>query len=61
MLIAEDAAAYLGLATQTLAKMRLSGDSPPYFKVGRRVLYDRIELEAWLAQRKRKSTSDSLI
>lgn len=59
MLIAEDAAAYLGLATQTLAKLRLSGDSPPYFKVGRRVLYERDELDAWLAQRKRRSTSDT--
>jgi len=58
MLIAEDAAAYLGLATQTLAKLRLSGDSPPYFKVGRRVLYDRDELNAWLAARRRRSTSD---
>ncbi|MHB0978149.1 MAG: type IV secretion system DNA-binding domain-containing protein [Minisyncoccota bacterium] len=58
MLIAEDAAEYLGLATQTLAKLRLSGDSPPYFKVGRRVLYDRDELNAWLALRRRRSTSD---
>ena len=59
MLIAEDAGQYMGLATRTLAKMRLSGDSPPYFKVGRRVLYERDELVAWLAQRKRRSTSDS--
>ena len=59
MLIAEDAAEYLGLATQTLAKMRWSGDSPPFFKVGRRVLYEKEELDAWLAQRKRTSTSDS--
>ena len=58
MLIAEDAAEYLGLATQTLAKMRWSGDSPPFFKVGRRVLYERDELDAWLAERKRTSTSD---
>ena len=50
MLIAEDAAEYLGLATQTLAKMRWSGDSPPFFKVGRRVLYERDELDAWLAE-----------
>ena len=59
MLIAEDAAEYLGLAMQTLAKMRWSGDSPPFFKVGRRVLYERDELDAWLAQRKRTSTSDT--
>jgi excisionase family DNA binding protein len=59
MLIAEDAAKYLGLAPQTLAKLRWSGDSPPYFKVGRRVLYERDELDAWLEQRKRRSTSDT--
>lgn len=59
MLIAEEAAEYLGLATQTLAKLRLSGDSPPYFKVGRRVLYERDELDAWLALRRRRSTSDT--
>lgn len=58
MLIAEDAAVYLGLGRQALAKMRLTGDSPPFFKVGRRVLYDRDELDAWLATRKRRSTSD---
>ena len=59
MLITEDAAAYLGLSVQALAKMRWSGDSPAFFKVGRRVLYDRDELETWLAKRKRRSTSDA--
>jgi predicted DNA-binding transcriptional regulator AlpA len=59
MLIAKDAAAYLGVAQQTLAKMRWSGDSPPYFKVGRQVVYDRSDLDAWLALRKRRSTSDA--
>jgi predicted DNA-binding transcriptional regulator AlpA len=58
MLLTRDAAAYIGLAQQTLAKMRWSGDSPPYFKVGRQVVYDRADLDAWLAERKRRSTSD---
>ena len=58
MFIAEDAATYLGLAVQTLAKLRWNGDSPPDCKVGRRVLYDREELDAWLNDRKRRSTSD---
>lgn len=58
MLIAEDAATYLGLGQQSLAKMRLTGDSPPYHKVGRRVLYDPVDLDVWLAERKRKHTSD---
>jgi predicted DNA-binding transcriptional regulator AlpA len=58
MLIARDAAAYVGLATQTLAKLRVTGDSPPYYKVGRQVLYDRDDLDAWLNSRRGRSTSD---
>jgi hypothetical protein len=48
---------YLGMATQTLAKLRWSGDSPPFFKIGRRVLYDQTDLATWLDARKRRSTS----
>jgi predicted DNA-binding transcriptional regulator AlpA len=59
MLAAKDAAVHIGLAPQTLAKMRLEGSSPPYFKVGRRVLYKREELDAWLALKRRRSTSDA--
>ncbi len=54
-----EAAVFLGLAVQTLAKMRVSGESPPFYKLGRQVLYDRAELEDWIAARKRRSTSDS--
>jgi predicted DNA-binding transcriptional regulator AlpA len=54
------AAGYLGLSTSTLAKMRLRGDGPPYSKVGSRiVVYDRADLETWLAGRKRYSTSEA--
>jgi predicted DNA-binding transcriptional regulator AlpA len=56
---AREAAAYLGLAPQTLAKMRVAGSSPPYHKVGRLVVYNPSELDAWLAARQRRSTSDS--
>jgi excisionase family DNA binding protein len=55
----EAAAEYLGLAVQTLAKMRVSGESPPFYKLGRQVLYYRTELDDWVAARKRRSTSDS--
>lgn len=55
----EAAAEYLGLAVQTLAKMRVSGESPPFYKLGRQVLYDRMELEDWVSTRKRRSTSDA--
>lgn len=52
--------AVLGIATQTLAKLRWSGDLPPFYKVGRRVLYERNDLECWLMLKRRRSTSDSV-
>ena len=59
---APHAAKYLGLAPSTLAKMRLRGDGPRYYKAGARiVLYDVSDLEAWLSERSRKSTSDPFV
>ena len=50
------------LATQRqdlLEKARLAGTSPPYLKIGSRVMYDESELEAWLAEQPRfRSTAD---
>lgn len=53
-----EAAEYLRMAPQTLAKMRCEGTSPPFIKLGRRVLYDLAEIDQWLDQRRRRSTSD---
>ena len=58
LLDSDGAAAYLHLARQTLAKMRVSGTGPSYYKVGRRILYDRMELDGWLDTRRRRSTSN---
>lgn len=58
-LTAKDAASLMGLATQTLAKYRVTGESPPHHKIGRKIVYDREQLEAWMAERRRRSTSDS--
>ena len=55
---AHEAAGYLGLSTSTLAKLRLTGEGPRYINLGRRVLYDVADLDAWVATRKRTSTSD---
>lgn len=57
ILIARDAAQYLGLAPQTLAKLRWAGTSPPFYKLGRHVVYDRADLDRWLSARRRRSTS----
>ena len=41
------------------AKRRVYGGGPPFFKVGKRVLYDPADVEIWLASRRRVSTSES--
>lgn len=57
-----DAASYLGLSRSTLAKMRMTGEGPPYSKAGRRiVVYDQQRLDDWLAIRLHRSTSDQRI
>jgi predicted DNA-binding transcriptional regulator AlpA len=54
-----DLAAYLALAESTVTKMRLTGDGPPFVKVGpRAVAYRMADVDAWLAARVRRSTSD---
>lgn len=52
------AAKYLGLAPATLETLRSRGGGPPFVKLGRRVVYRREDLDAWLQERVRKSTSD---
>jgi len=54
----KEVAVYLGLSVSTLNKMRLSINGPRYLKLGRRVLYDLRDLEAWAAERKRNHTSE---
>ena len=54
------AAAWVGLSPRTLARMRVTGDGPPYAKWGRRVIYDRFDLDDWVARRKRRFTGESI-
>jgi predicted DNA-binding transcriptional regulator AlpA len=54
------AADYLGLKPSTLAKMRVRGDGPRYAKLGRKiVVYETDDLDQWIEERKRSSTSES--
>lgn len=53
------AAEYLGLSPATLAKMRCRGGGPCYFSLGRKVLYERATLDAWLEERRARNTSDA--
>ncbi|WP_298169327.1 helix-turn-helix domain-containing protein [Novosphingobium sp.] len=57
------AAEYLGLSTPTLERMRLHGNGPQFAKMspGPRgpVRYRRADLDAWVATRLVKSTSEA--
>lgn len=52
------AAAYLGLAKNTLEKMRLYGGGPRFSKYGRAVRYSVDELDAWIEKNSAASTSE---
>ena len=59
MLRVTEAATFLGLSASFLNKLRCSGGGPAFRKIGRAVLYDPADLENWLADRRRVSTSDT--
>ena len=44
-----DAASFLGITQRTLQDWRLNRRGPAYIKLGRRVAYDREDLEQFLA------------
>mgnify|MGYP000902574683 CR=1 FL=1 len=53
------AAEYLGLSVSTLAKRAITGNSPLMRKLGRRVVYLKSDLDAWLDAHQRRSTSET--
>jgi excisionase family DNA binding protein len=53
-----EAARYTGLSEAFLNRLRSVGGGCPFYKVGTRVLYNRADLDCWLASRKRASTAD---
>ena len=42
-----------------LEKKRVSGDGPPFIRLGRIIVYDSRDLDVWLASRRRSSTSET--
>ena len=61
MMSAPEAASYCGSSASTFAKLRLYGGGPVFLKLGRRVVYNPVDLDAWLASRRRTSTSDGAL
>lgn len=53
-----DAAVHLGLSPRTLEKHRCYGTGPIYRKLGGRIVYAIIDLDAWAEIGRRTSTSD---
>ena len=45
-----EAASYLDMREQTLARWRMLGEGPSYAKVGRSVSYSQQQLDEWLAR-----------
>lgn len=47
-----------GLSESRLAKLRLYGGGPKFIKLGRSIIYDSDDVDAWLNSLKRGSTSE---
>ena len=54
-----EAADYCGLTKSTFDKYRITGEGPVFVKRGRAVIYDLTDLDNWMEEGKRRSTSQS--
>lgn len=54
------AAVYIGTSLSWLDKSRLRGDGPVYLQIGGRIIYDTTDLDRFMAERRRRSTSEVL-
>jgi excisionase family DNA binding protein len=59
MLRTREAAEYTGLAKSTLEKHRVRGTGCRFIRIGRVVIYDPDDLDAWLTAHLRNSTAES--
>jgi hypothetical protein len=60
LLSTREGAEYLNLGESTLEKDRITGRlGIPYVKLGKRVAYDPVMLDEWIAKRRRTSTSQA--
>jgi hypothetical protein len=51
-----EAAKYCGSSESTFKKLRLFGGGPVWIRIGRHVVYDPADLDAWLAANRRTHT-----
>ena len=59
LLTTPEAAERLGVSASYLNRLRVTGEGPPFVKLGTRVTYDPADLAAWIEARKRRSTSEA--
>jgi predicted DNA-binding transcriptional regulator AlpA len=60
LLTTPEAARFLHLSCRTLERLRLEGSGPRYCKLRRSVRYRQADLESWLADSARHSTSEAV-
>jgi predicted DNA-binding transcriptional regulator AlpA len=58
LLTVVETAAYVSLSASTLNRLRVSGGGPRYAKLAGKVLYDVRDLDKWIEDSKRGSTSE---
>lgn len=59
ILTQEELAERMRVSPSTLAKARVTGDGPPFLKIGRSVRYEVAAVDQWLEARRRTSTSET--
>jgi excisionase family DNA binding protein len=57
LMTVKETANYLRVSKSFLDKARLSGEGPAFCRIGRKILYRRSVVDAWLLQRQFASTS----
>ena len=57
LMTTHEVAELLRRPVETLRYWRWRGEGPPSFKIGARVLYRRVAVLAWLAERERTTTT----
>jgi predicted DNA-binding transcriptional regulator AlpA len=50
--------AHTGLSASLFEKLRVIGGGPPFIKVGKAVRYKLADVDTWLAEQTRRSTSE---
>jgi predicted DNA-binding transcriptional regulator AlpA len=57
----EEAAKYVGVSVAFMNRARVVGDGPAYVKLGRRVVYNKADIDSWLASKRKRSTSGLVV